>query len=76
MTDQREAFTSNEQADATARVVGVALLCAGLGIAYLVWPTGASETALAAMTLATLLRVVAAIAIGLLSLFGAVMFWM
>jgi hypothetical protein len=68
-------YTTNEEADATARVFGVLALCIGLGIAYLVWPAGASEITLGAMSLAVLFRIVAAVVIGLGSVAALVLFW-
>ena len=76
MNEQNEAYTTNEKADSTARAFGVVLLCMGVGIAYLVWPSGITDTTLAAMTFGALLRAVAAIAIGVVSLVAAAMFWM
>ena len=76
MSEQRESYTTNEQADCTARIFGVVLLLVGLGIAYFVWPTGVADGILAALTLGAMRRAVVAIAIGIASIVVAVMFWM
>lgn len=76
MSEQRAEHTTNEQADATARVFGLIVLCVGLGVAYLVWPAGALDTAFGAMTVGFLVRLVAAVLIGFASVFMLVLFWL
>jgi uncharacterized protein YjeT (DUF2065 family) len=76
VTEHRASNTTNEQADATARIVGVFLLCLGLGIAYFLWPSGVLDTTLGAMTFGALIRVIGSVAIGLGALVVAAMFWM
>jgi hypothetical protein len=75
VSDQPASCTTNDQADKTARVFGVALLCAGLALAYLVWPQGIADTTLVATTFGALLRAVAAIGIGIAAVVVAAMFW-
>ena len=75
VTEQSKAYTTNEQADRTARAFGVFLACLGIGVAYLVWPPGVLDATLGTITLGALIRALAAVTIGIASVFVAAMFW-
>jgi hypothetical protein len=59
-----------------SRTIGSIVLLIGLGIAYFVWPTGALDMALSALTLGALLRAVAAVVVGLAAAIVALLLWM
>jgi hypothetical protein len=72
----QQAQVTNDQADAFSRKFGIVLMCIGFAIAYFVWPDGATDVSLAAMTLGMLLRVIAAIGLAIASVVLAAMFAM
>jgi hypothetical protein len=59
-----------------SRIFSSLTLCIGVGIAYFVWPTGALDSALSALTLAALLRATGAIVIAVGAAFVALLLWM
>jgi hypothetical protein len=61
--------------EVAARIVGGTALVLGLAAAYFVWPTGITDVALGAMTFGQLLRVFAAVGIGLVTIGFAGMLW-
>lgn len=68
-------FTTNEQAQATTRIVAVALLLAGLCIAYWAWPSGITDLTLSAIAFGQLLWAISAGVVIAVSLVLFVMLW-
>lgn len=66
---------SQAQAAATVRVVATVILCIGWGVAYLVWPDGITDTAIAAVTIGELLRAIAGGVIAICTLLFVGLLW-
>jgi hypothetical protein len=49
--------------------VALVLLAVGLGIAYVIWPSGITDQSLGSMTFGNLLRAIASGAIGLVAIY-------
>ena len=75
MDERNGKFTTNEQAQATTRVVAVVFLAIGLLAAYWVWPNGITDLTIASITLGALLRAVGSGVIALASCICAAMLW-
>ena len=75
MDEQSGKFTTNDQAQATTRVVAVVLLVIGLAAAYWVWPSGINDLTLASITFGALLRAIASGVIALVSCAMTAMLW-
>lgn len=75
MSEPDKKFVSNEEAQATTRVIAVIFLGIGLAIAYWVWPTGATDLTLASMTFGTFLRAIGSGAIAIAFLIGFALLW-
>jgi hypothetical protein len=75
MDEPERKFVSNEEAQATTRMVATVLLAIGFVIAYWVWPAGITDLPLAAVTFGALLRAIASGVMALVTLYLVALFW-
>jgi hypothetical protein len=75
MGKSRDEFVSNEKAQRTVWITATLLLVIGLAIAYLVWPSGITDFALAEIRFGGLLRAVASGVIAFAAVVMTAMLW-
>ena len=75
MEKETEKYVTNEEAQASVRVIAAIVLAIGLVAAYWVWPSGITDQALAAITFGALLRAIASGAIAVVALVFTAMLW-
>lgn len=75
MDEQNGKVTTNEQAQATVRVVAIVLLAIALAAAYWVWPSGITDLTLVSITFGALSRAIASGLIALVSCVITALLW-
>jgi predicted negative regulator of RcsB-dependent stress response len=72
---KNDKYVTNEEAQASVRLIAAIILAVGLVAGYWVWPTGITDLTLASITFGTLLRAIAAGVIVVGSLVFTAMLW-
>ena len=75
MDEPERKFVSNEEAQATTRIVATVLLAIGWAVAYWVWPAGITDLPLAAVKVGALLQAIASGVIALVTLCLVALLW-
>jgi hypothetical protein len=75
MEERNGKFTSDDQSQATVRVVAVVFLVIGFAAAYWAWPSGITDLTFASITFGVLLRAIGAGMIVLVSCVVTAMLW-
>lgn len=74
-TEETGKYVTNEEAQASVRIIAAIILAIGFVAAYWVWPGGITDQTLAAITFGGLLRAIASGAIAVAALVVAAMLW-